>query len=113
MSVIAACLPTLGAHFRSRLGLSADRSQSKAYSLRVERIAGFFDRTVHPRTTSSASSEARTPWVPLQEHSPKAMIDRGAPKDGGNAYRSHPRSGIMVDRTFDLEHAVVDENGRR
>ncbi|KAI4274527.1 MAG: hypothetical protein L6R35_006333 [Caloplaca aegaea] len=106
MSVIAACLPTLGAHFRSRLGLSADRSQSKAYSLRVERIAGFFDRTVHPRTTSSASSEARTPWVPLQEHSPKAMIDRGAPKDGGNAYRSHPRSGIMVDRTFDLEHAV-------
>ncbi|KAL8969734.1 MAG: hypothetical protein Q9197_004182 [Variospora fuerteventurae] len=113
MSVIAACLPTLGAHFRSRLGLSADRSRSKAYSLRMRRIAGLFDQTLHPRTTSSASTEARTPWVPLQEHPPKAMIDHGVPKDGGNAYRSHPRSGIMVDRTFDLEHAVVDGNGRR
>lgn len=113
MSVIAACLPTLGAHFRSRLGLSADRSQSKAYSLRMGRIAGFFDRTLHPKTTSSASTEARTPWVPLQEHPSKAMIDCGVPKYGGNAHRSHPRSGIVVDRTFDLEHAVVDGNGRR
>ena len=105
MSIIAACLPTLGGFLKSRFSQSPMSSHPTQHSNITERIGQRLNRKIQARRSSKASSEAKTPWVPLQVYSPKAIASNEF-NDRGDLHK-HKSHGIMVDTTFDLEHVVV------